>query len=394
MQINIHSEISQIPKEEWNKLVKDNNPFIRHEFLSALETHGCAGDEFGWHPCHIAIYNNEQLLAAMPLYAKTNTYGEFVFDHAWAEAYHRNQIPYFPKLVSSIPYTPASGQRLLCAPENVDELYPVLIETIQQFAEKQNYSSFHCLFANSDEQDWLENYGLLARYDCQFHWHNNAYDNFDDFLSKLTPKKRKNIRQERRRVEQQAISLRVLDGHTATNKDWENFSRFYQQTFAEKHGTATLNEGFFKEIAHALPDQVVLVLADDISKKPESTEKNNKEGEKEGKEKCIAGSLMFASDTILYGRHWGCIEQIDKLHFEACYYQGIEYCIKHKLEKFEPGAQGEHKIARGFIPTLTRSSHWLNNSPFQASIEHFIKHEQAGVKAYMNSLKSPYQETK
>ncbi len=384
MQINIHSEISQIPREEWNKLVKDNNPFVRHEFLSALETHGCASDEFGWHPSHIAIYEDEKLIAAMPLYAKTNTYGEFVFDHAWSEAYHRNQIPYFPKLVSSIPYTPASGQRLLCESGRSDELYPILIGTIQQFCEKQKYSSFHCLFANSDEQDWLEDYGLLARHDCQFHWHNQDYASFDDFLAKLTPKKRKNIRQERRRVEQQAVNLRVLNGHTATDKDWEDFSRFYQQTFAEKHGTATLNEAFFKEVARALPDQVILVLADDLSKQAE--------GDKTEKGKCIAGSLMFASDTILYGRHWGCIEQIDKLHFEACYYQGIEYCIKHKLEKFEPGAQGEHKIARGFVPTLTRSSHWLNNSPFQESIENFVKHEQAGVKAYMDSLKSPYQE--
>ena len=386
MQINIHSEISQISSAEWNKLVKDNNPFVRHEFLSALETHGCASDEFGWHPCHIAIYEDDKLLAAMPLYTKTNTYGEFVFDHAWADAYHRNQIPYFPKLVSSIPYTPASGQRLLCEPGRIDELYPLLIETVKQFAEKQNYSSFHCLFANSDEQDWLEDYGLLARHDCQFHWHNQGYSNFEDFLAKLTPKKRKNIRQERRRVEQQAVKLRVLNGHTATDQDWENFSKFYQQTFAEKYGTATLNEGFFKEVARALPDQVILVLADDISKKTE----NDQVGEGE----CIAGSLMFASDTILYGRHWGCIEHIDKLHFEACYYQGIEYCIEHKLEKFEPGAQGEHKIARGFIPTLTRSSHWLNDSPFQESIENFVKHEQAGVKAYMESLKSPYQEEK
>ncbi len=269
MQINIHSEISQIPGKAWNQLVKDNNPFVRHEFLSALETHGCASDEFGWHPCHIAIYEDDKLLAAMPLYAKTNTYGEFVFDHAWADAYHRNKIPYFPKLVSSIPYTPASGQRLLCDPERTDELYPILIETVKQFAEKQNYSSFHCLFANSDEQDWLEDYGLLARHDCQFHWHNQGYSNFDDFLAKLTPKKRKNIRQERRRVEQQAVNLRVLNGHTATEEDWENFSRFYQQTFAEKYGTATLNEGFFKEVARALPDQVILVLADDLSKQSE-----------------------------------------------------------------------------------------------------------------------------
>jgi predicted N-acyltransferase len=381
MQINIHSQISQIPMDQWNRLVKDNNPFMKHEFLAALEKHGCVSDKFGWHPCHVAVYedsrNNENntsktLIAAMPLYTKTNSYGEFVFDHAWADAYQRNNIPYFPKLVSSIPYTPASGQRLLCMHHRINEIYPLLMQTVQQFAQQQNYSSFHCLFAASDEQDWMEKNGLLARHDCQFHWHNQNYTNFEDFLNKLDKKKRKNIRQERRRVKQQNIKLRVLNGHTASDKDWNDFALFYQQTFAEKYGTATLNEDFFKEVAQKLPDQTVLVLAD------------NSTG------KCIAGSLMYASDTTLYGRHWGCIEQIDKLHFEACYYQGIEYCISNKLQHFEPGAQGEHKIARGFIPTLTRSSHWLNNSPFQESIENYVKHEQAGVYEYMKSLKSPY----
>lgn len=376
MQINIHSEISQISREQWNELVKDNNPFMRHEFLTALETNGCVSDQFGWHPCHIAIYDDsnsqKNLIAAMPLYAKTNSYGEFVFDHAWADAYQRNNIPYYPKLVCSIPYTPASGQRLLCDPDKRDELYPLLMQTVQQFAQEQNYSSFHCLFANNDEQDWMQNHGLLTRYDCQFHWHNQSYNSFEDFLIRLDKKKRKNIRQERRRVAQQEISIRVLNGHNATEKDWATFANFYEQTFAEKYGTATLNEEFFKEVAQMLPDQTLLVLADDP------------QGE------CIAGSLMYASDTTLYGRHWGCKEQIDKLHFEACYYQGIEYCISKKLQHFEPGAQGEHKIARGFIPTLTRSSHWLNNSPFQASIEDYVKHEQAGVKSYMKSLKSPY----
>ena len=378
MQINIHSEIKQIPCDQWNSLVIDNNPFMRHEFLAALEKHGCVSDDFGWHPCHVAIYDDSdeqtKLIAAMPLYTKTNSYGEFVFDHAWADAYHRNQIPYFPKLVSAIPYTPASGQRLLCEPGKANVLYPLLMQTAQQFAQEQNYSSFHCLFPVSDEQDWMENHGLLTRHDCQFHWHNQNYGNFEDFLAQLDKKKRKNIRQERRRVAQQNISIRVLNGHTATDEDCANFAKFYDQTFAEKYGTATLNEGFFKQVAQKLPDQTLLVLADDP------------QGE------CIAGSLMYASDTTLYGRHWGCKEQIDKLHFEACYYQGIDYCIANKLQHFEPGAQGEHKIARGFIPTLTRSSHWLNKSPFQASIEDYVKHEQAGVKNYMKSLKSPYKD--
>jgi len=380
MQIHIHAEISQFNAQQWNSLVTDNNPFMRHEFLSALETHKCASPEFGWHPCHVGIYQDDdqkQLIAAMPLYAKTNSYGEFVFDHAWADAYQRNQMEYFPKLVSSIPYTPASGQRLLCDVNRRDELYPILIQTIQQFCHEQKYSSFHCLFPNDDEQDWLENHGLMSRHDCQFHWHNQNYTDFEDFLEKLDKKKRKNIRQERRRVEQQDINIRILNGHTASDKDWQDFARFYNITFMEKYGTATLNEGFFKEIAQTLADQIVLVLADKKINNSEDLE-------------CIAGSLMYVSDTRLYGRHWGCSDQVDKLHFEACYYQGIEYCIKNKLQYFEPGAQGQHKIARGFIPTLTRSSHWLNNSPFQESVENFIKFEKANITEYMKSLKSPY----
>ena len=377
MQINIHSKIKQIPANDWNKLVKDNNPFLRHEFLAALEKHGCVCDEFGWRPCHISIQQDGKLIGAMPLYSKTNSYGEFVFDHAWADAYQRNQIPYFPKLVSSIPYTPASGQRLLCNDNDQALVFPLLIKTVQQFAQQQNYSSFHCLFPLSVEQDWMESnneLNLLSRHDCQFHWNNQNYNSFDDFLAKLDKKKRKNIRQERKRVKQQNIQLRQLNGHTATDKDWQDFAQFYQQTFAEKHGLATLNEGFFKDVANKLPDQVLLVLAD------------NEQGE------CIAGSLMFYSDTTLYGRHWGCIEQVDKLHFEACYYQGIEFCIEKNLQVFEPGAQGEHKIARGFIPSLTRSSHWLNNSPFQDSIRHYIKQEKQSVAHYMQSLKSPYKD--
>lgn len=381
MQIHIHAQISQINANQWNNLVNDNNPFMRHEFLSALENHQCASPEFGWNPCHIGIYADQDqatLIAAMPLYAKTNSYGEFVFDHAWSDAYQRNQLPYFPKLVSSIPYTPASGQRLLCKESRRAELYPILIRTIQQFCQEQKYSGFHCLFANADEQDWLEGHGLMTRHDCQFHWHNQAYANFEDFLAKLDKKKRKNIRQERRRVEQQAVNIRVLDGHTASATDWQDFSRFYQSTFIEKYGTATLNEDFFKEVGNTLPEQIVLVLVDKASGNNEN--------------KCIAGSLMYRSDTTLYGRHWGCSEQVDKLHFEACYYQGIEYCIANGLQHFEPGAQGQHKMARGFVPTLTRSSHWLNNSPFQASVDNFIQHERDNVEAYMKSLKSPYKD--
>lgn len=384
MKITIHPEINQIHSDSWNALVRDNNPFLRHEFLSALETHQCVGEEFGWLPCHIALYDNQDaLIGAMPLYQKMNSYGEFVFDHAWADAYQRNKLPYFPKLVSAIPYTPASGGRMLSRPDATanqkKEVYSLLLETVKQFAQEHHFSSFHCLFPLEDEQAWLEQQGLLTRHDCQFHWHNRDYHQFDDFLNRLTSKKRKNIRQERRRVSQQGIRLRRLNGHTASSDDWKQFATFYDHTFLQKGGYPTLNQGFFAEVAAKLPGQTLLILADKTNPQCETT--------------CIAGSLMYASDTTLYGRHWGCSEEIDKLHFEACYYQGIDYCIEHGLQTFEPGAQGEHKIARGFIPTLTRSSHWLNNSPFQDSIEKFVEHERSGVAHYMNALHSPYKES-
>ncbi len=380
--VKIHSDISEIPQEQWNKLIVDNNPFIRHEFLQALEDHHCVGTEFGWLPRHIAIYEEtdqsgtSELVAAMPLYEKYNSYGEFVFDHAWADAWERAGLQYFPKLVASVPYTPAQGQRLLTQPEKFEELAPMLLQVAMEIAKQNKMSGCHILFPTSTEQQWLEKQGLFVRHDCQFHWRNRGYQTFDDFLATLTAKKRKNIRQERKRVQQSEIKLRVLDGHTATDNDWDAMARFYQSTFDEKWGTATLNAGFFKQVAKALPDQIVLVLAD--------------KGDQ-----CIAGSLMYRSDTTLYGRYWGCDEEIDKLHFEACYYQGIEYCIKQGLELFEPGAQGEHKIARGFLPTLTQSSHWLTENPYQQNIKKYTEHERQAIAGYIQDCNrhSPYKES-
>lgn len=374
MKIIVHSHIADIPATSWNKLVQDNNPFLRHEFLLALEQHDCVGKKFGWLPCHLAVYDEtETLVAAMPLYEKYNSYGEFVFDHAWASAYQQAGLDYFPKLVSSIPYTPASGQRLLVKAEHFEQLAPVLLQTAFKLAEQRQCSGVHILFPLTEQQEWLQQQRLLLRHDCQFHWHNQHYQCFDDFLATLTAKKRKNIRQERKRVKKSGVSLRVLDGLTATEADWDHFALFYRQTFEEKWGTPTLNAAFFKQVAQTLPKQVVLVLADHH-------------------DQCIAGSLMFCSDTTLYGRHWGCTEYVDKLHFEACYYQGIEYCIQHQLTTFEPGAQGEHKVARGFVPTLTRSSHWLNASPFQTAIARYVTHEQETVGDYMESCRQhlPY----
>ncbi len=368
MQINILSSLDSVAVDQWNALVHDANPFLRHEFLAALEHHGCLEiDGFRWQPRHIAVYEHDVLIAALPLYEKTHTYGEFVFDHAWAQAYQQHGMQYFPKLVSCIPYTPASGQRLLVQAGREAELFPVLLSAVMQTAEALECSSFHCLFPPAEQLDWLAQQGLTVRHDCQFHWRNAGYATFEDFLAMLTPKKRKNIRQERRKVADAGVTLRALDGHTATAADWERFAFFYQHTFESKWGIPTLNLGFFREMAQALGEQVLLILAD------------NREGE------CIAGSLMFRSATRLYGRHWGCTQNVDSLHFEACYYQGIDYCIQHGLQIFEPGAQGEHKIPRGFIPTLTRSAHWLREGTFRQAVARHAAYEQHSVADYMRS---------
>ena len=373
MKIRIHPSITEITADAWNALVRDNNPFVRHEFLSAIEKHGCVGEKFGWLPRHIGVYEDDLLIAAMPLYEKYNSYGEFVFDNAWADAYERAGRNYFPKLISAIPYTPATGQRLLSLAGREKEVWPLLLKTALRFAEERGASSFHVLFPDTNEHQFLQQQGLLSRHDCQFHWHNENYQEFGDFLNRLVSRKRNNIRQERRKVSQADIKLRVLDGHTATSLDWQNFTRFYELTFAGKWGVATFNLGFFQEMARTLSDQIVLVLADTGPT-------------------CIAGALMYRSDTTLYGRHWGCIEQVDSLHFEACYYQGIDYCIRHGLQRFEPGAQGEHKIARGFLPTLTRSSHWIADDDFRRPISNFAAHERLAVAEYMTQLDSanPY----
>ena len=373
MRIEILATLDAVAPEQWNALVQDNNPFLRHEFLAALEHHQCVGKKFGWLPCHIAIYEQQQLVAALPLYEKYNSYGEFVFDQSWAQAYHQHGMAYYPKLVAAIPYTPASGQRFLVQAGREAELYPLLLQSALQMAQELKASGFHCLFPLAEQQDWLEQQHLIVRHDCQFHWHNRGYATFEDFLATFSAKKRKNVKQERRKVAETGVQLRLLDGHTATDQDWQRFAFFYEHTFESKWGIPTLNYGFFREVAQSLPDQVVLVMVDN-------------------QHDCIAGSLMFRSQTRLFGRHWGCTEYFDSLHFEACYYQGIEYCIQQGLQVFEPGAQGEHKVARGFIPTLTRSSHWLTDERFRPAIRRHTLLEQRGVADYMQAIQehSPY----
>jgi len=380
--LKVHNTMDAFSSQAWNALLPDTCPFVRYEFLQALEQHQCVSPEFGWIPRHIGLYKNNDLVAAMPLYEKHNNYGEFVFDQAWSEAWQHAGLNYYPKLVSAIPYSPVLGPRLLTHPKldlaHQERLQTQLIESVQQLCLQNNLSGAHLLFSNPTQQNWLAKQpNWLSRQDCQFHWLNQGYEHFDDFLATLTAKKRKNIKQERQSVKKSGVTFRLLNGETATKEDWAQFELFYQKTFIEKWGTPTLNRAFFEAIATALPKQVLLVLADDSNGQ------------------CIAGSLMFQSDTHLYGRHWGCISEVKNLHFEACFYQGIEHAIRQGLQVFEPGAGGEHKIARGFIPIAMQSAHWLSYNPFPEAINRFIFQEKQAVESYMQDCiaHAPYKNT-
>lgn len=364
MKLRVHNKISEIPESAWNSLVTEKNPFVSYGFLSAMEKHGCVGEKFGWLPRHLAVYQEDEIVGVVPLYEKYNSYGEFVFDHAWADAWQRADLAYFPKLVAAVPYTPVVGPRLLVKQGYEEQVFPLIKDGFHSLAETVNASSIHCLFSEQNAQDYLEKENWLVRHDCQFHWQNQNYQSFDDFLQKLKSKKRKNIRQERSKVQKAGVNIRRLDGYSATQEDWRHFAYFYQRTFDTKWGIATFNQAFFEEVAAKIPDQVLLVLAD-------------LNGE------TIAGALMFRNENRLFGRHWGCTQHVDSLHFEVCYYQGIEYAIANELEVFEPGAGGEHKIARGFSPQQTRSAHWVYEPGFVKPIENYIRHEQEAVAEYI-----------
>jgi len=375
MRMAVHHSIEEIAAAEWNRLVKNDNPCLRHEFLLAMEQADCVGPKFGWIPQHLSIRSEGELKGVMPLYQKTNGYGEFVFDHAWEDAYLKSGRPYYPKLVSAIPYTPAAGQRLLCAESESEEFRLQLLQYATQLAEQSRASGLHVLFPDAVDHQFLLQQGMVSRHDCQFQWFNRDYQDFDHFLSSLIRKRRKNIRQERRKVKDAGITIRQLHGDATSEADWICFDRFYRQLFDRKWGMPTFNLEFFRQIAQQMPTKVLLVLADHRGR-------------------CVAGALMYVGGDTLYGRHWGCDGYFDSLHFELCYYQGIDYCIKHGLARFEPGAQGEHKVPRGFDPVQTCSNHWIADEVFRQPIAQFCAQERRAIEDYIVQVKecSPYLE--
>ena len=362
MKLTTIESLETVPAEAWNALAGDSNPFIQYDFLRALETGHCLL-EFGWNPRYILAYSDaNELIGATPAYIKTNSYGEFVFDWAWADAYQRANLPYYPKLFIAVPYTPATGPRLLTQDDNVAQ---AMVEYAIQFARQHQLSSVHWLFNQTRDFQIEQQNHLLKRFDYQFHWQNHDYGSFDDFLSQLNSKKRKNIKRERRKVAESDIQIELKQGDQLTEDEWQDVYNFYQITFAKKYGTATLTLDFFKAIGHKL----IAILA----------YSNNR---------AVAGAICILGKDTLYGRHWGCYEDYDSLHFELCYYTGIEYCIKHGLKFFEPGAQGEHKIARGFLPVKTWSSHWVAHEGFREIISKHLQHEAEAMENYGQQLHS------
>ena len=373
--ISVITDIDRLKARQWNRLVGADEPFLRHEFLSALERHGCVSETTGWYPNHLlATDGNGDLLGAVPLYLKDNSYGEFVFDWGWAEAWHRHGIPYYPKLVSAIPFTPVSGRRLLTAPgEAGSAVREQLAAGLVRHATDSNVSSLHCLFPFDNDLAVLRRQGMVRRTGCQFHWRNQGYRDFDAFLARLKAKKRRNISRERRQVREAGITLERLTGDQLSESQWAQVHALYCSTFERLGGHATLTLPFFMDIATGMGSQLLVVLARDGAG-------------------IVATAILLQGQHTLFGRHWGCSERYSGLHFEACYYQGIEHCIEHNLSLFEPGAQGEHKLSRGFLPVLTWSAHWIQNPGFRAAVTEFVDREDRAIRDHVAALaeRSPY----
>ena len=376
MHAEIINDIRSVDRAQWNALSGTDIPFLRHEFLATLESTGCVGRGPGWLPHHVLLYDHEQTLAgAMPLYQKTNSWGEFVFDFAWANAYQQAGLNYYPKLVSAVPFTPATSPRCLIAPGQDSTIASrALVVAARQHAIECGASSLHLLFPTALEAQLFDSEDLLLRKDCQFHWHNRGYHDFEDFLGELTSVKRKKLRRERRRIAEAGITFRILRGDELNEERWHEIMPLYSSSFWRRGHEPYLNEAFFIEISRALPDQIVVFLAISPDGQP------------------VATAICFRSDDTLYGRYWGSSGRFHSLHFETCYYQGIDYCIANGLTRFEPGTQGEHKIARGFVATETWSAHWLSHPQFAAAINDYLDREREHIDEYMNAVRThePY----
>lgn len=370
MNVQVHRDtgILNVAPAAWNALAGDS-PFLRHEFLAALERTGCVGGETSWQPSHLTVADAAgELLGALPLYIKHDSRGEFVFDWSWADAYAQVGLSYYPKLVSAVPFTPATGQRILVAARaDFSTVATALIDAARELGAELGASSLHVLFPTEAQGNYLAGEGLLTRKSCQFHWRNDGYQSFDDFLARFSSAKRKKARRERRRIAEAKVQFQHLQGDELGTEDWDTVFKFYARTFLRRGRTPYLNRAFFADIATTMPESLVVILA-------------RFEGQP------IAAAICFRSSDTLYGRYWGSLADFHSLHFETCYYQGIDYCIREGLSRFEPGTQGEHKISRGFTPIATWSNHWLIDPEFGHVVAEFLDRERLHVEAYMEEL--------
>ena len=377
MKIELASSLSNVDKNQWNKLNICNHPFTSYEFLNALETSNSVSTKTGWTPKHILVKNAaNNLIGASPNYLKMHSYGEYIFDHSWANAFENAGGQYYPKLLSAIPFTPATGPRILLSPQknNNDEIFKLIIGTYEQLVKNNNLSSAHINFITKQLSDTLNKRNWIKRKGLQFHWYNKKYQSFDDFLGELKSTKRKAIKKERKKINEYGLTIERLTGDALNVKIWDSFYEFYLSTIDKKWGGAYLTKDFFYSINRSMKNKILLVIA----------KKNND---------IIAGALNFVGENTLYGRNWGSKLDIPFLHFELCYYQAIEYAIENKIQIVEAGAQGHHKIQRGYIATSTYSAHYIQNDSFDKAVRGFVEMEANEINKQIeiiNQQASPY----
>jgi len=367
--LRIETDITAIPSEDWDACAGPDNPFVSHAFLAALEESGSVRAKTGWLPQHLMMEDLAgRLLGVVPAYVKSHSYGEYVFDHGWAQAIERAGGRYYPKLQVSVPFTPATGPRLLVAPgEEEWSVRRTLVAGLKAVAENRSLSSVHATFLEEQDREAFEDDGWLIRYGCQYHWYNNGYETFDDFLGALSSRKRKDIRKERQQVAASGIEMVPLTGGDLEPEHWDVFYRFYIDTSDRKWGSPYLNKDFFYRIGQTMADRVVLILA-------------RHQG------RWVAGALNLLGSDTLYGRNWGCGADFKFLHFETCYYQAIDFAIANGLARVEAGAQGEHKIQRGYLPVRMESAHWIAHPGLRDAIAQFLDRERPAIEDYMAEL--------
>jgi predicted N-acyltransferase len=359
--LRVVESLDGVPAEAWNALAP-GDPFTSHAFLHALIDTGCAAPRAGWQPQILLLERGGALAGALPLFLKAHSYGEYVFDWAWADAYQRHGLEYYPKLLAAVPFTPVTGPRLLArAAADRARLLAAALEAAR------GVSSLHVLFPPAEQALQMADAGMMLRRTVQFHWQNEGYADFEDFLARMTRHRRKVIRQERRRVREAGVACRWLRGAEIGRRDWEFFAGCYRRTYAEHRSSPYLNLEFFLRIGASMPGNLLMIVA-----------------ERAGRP--VAAALNVVDESKIFGRYWGAQEHVPLLHFECCYYQAIEYAIAHRLQFFEGGAQGEHKLYRGLLPVETHSAHWLAHPAFASAVEDYLKRESAGIARYVNEL--------